>query len=308
MATERPSGEDRKACASKTISSGNDQSDVTVSFFVRESGSGKKPLVIFDNERFDKGFGSGTVSKRVQSENFTVELCLVQTWKGTDPRAIWYSDVRINVQEYIPTTPAPSTPASPPAPAPERDSDNDGIIDSHDHCVNTAEIFNGYQDTDGCPDMAPPTSEYPSPLEYRLLFGLGFFVFLPASIAFVIIVAIRRRKKRKSQRLDQENRKATFWDQREQRQREQEQYEQAQRKREKAKKRRQKETHYDVLGVSQDASQKAIKEAYRKLSLKWHPDKNKSPDATKHFNKIIEAYDVLKNKVNRKKYDESTFD
>ena len=156
--------------------------------------------------------------------------------------------------------------------------------------------------------MAPPTSEYPSPLEYRLLFGLGFFVFLPASIAFVIIVAIRRRKKRKSQRLDQENRKATFWDQREQRQREQEQYEQAQRKREKAKKRRQKETHYDVLGVSQDASQKAIKEAYRKLSLKWHPDKNKSPDATKHFNKIIEAYDVLKNKVNRKKYDESTFD
>ena len=108
IATERPSGKDKTACASKTISSGNDQSDVTVSFFVRESGSGKKPLVIIDYEEFVKGFGSGTVSKRVESENFTVQLCLVQTWKGTDPRAIWYSNVRINVQEYIPTTPAPT--------------------------------------------------------------------------------------------------------------------------------------------------------------------------------------------------------
>ena len=121
MATERPSGEDRKACASKTISSGNDQSDVTVSFFVRESGSGKKPLVIIDYEQFVKGFGSGTVSKRVESENFTVQLCLVQTWKGTDPRAIWYSNVRINVQEYIPTAPAP-------APTPALDFDDISLI------------------------------------------------------------------------------------------------------------------------------------------------------------------------------------
>ena len=116
IATERPSGEGRTACASKTISSGNDQSDVTVSFFVRESGSGKKPLVIIDYEEFVKGFGSGTVSKRVESENFTVQLCLVQTWKGTDPRTIWYSNVRINVQEYIPTTP---TPAPEPTPEPK---------------------------------------------------------------------------------------------------------------------------------------------------------------------------------------------
>ena len=89
----------------------------------------------------------------------------------------------------------------------------------------------------------------------------------------------------------------------EQAQREQEQYEQAQREREKAKKRRQKGTHYDVLGVPEGASQKAIKDAYRKLTLKWHPDKNKSHDAAKHFNKITEAYEILSNKDERKKYD-----
>jgi len=89
----------------------------------------------------------------------------------------------------------------------------------------------------------------------------------------------------------------------EERQREREEYERAQREREKAKKRQRQGTHYDVLGVSEDASQKAIKEAYRKLSLKWHPDKNKSKDASKRFSQITEAYGILSNKDKRKKYD-----
>ena len=116
------------------------------------------------------------------------------------------------------------------------------------------------------------------------------YVLLPAIVIFVVIW---RHKKRKSQRLEQYG----------QAQREQEQYEQAQREREKAKKRQQQGTHYDVLGVPEDASQKAIKDAYRKLSLKWHPDRNKSDDADKRFNKIVEAYEILSNKDERKKYD-----
>ena len=110
----------------------------------------------------------------------------------------------------------------------------------------------------------------------------------------------RERKQWERERMEQRQREQ---EQYEQAQREQEQYEQAQREREKAKKRRQKGTHYDVLGVPEGASQKAIKDAYRKLSLKWHPDRNKSDDADKRFNKIVEAYDVLSDKDKRKKYD-----
>ena len=58
-----------------------------------------------------------------------------------------------------------------------------------------------------------------------------------------------------------------------------------------------------LLLRKQMQSQKAIKNAYRKLSLKWHPDRNKSHDAAKRFNKIVEAYDALSNKDKRKKYD-----
>ena len=107
IATERPSGQGKIACASKTISSGNDQSDVTVSFHARGH-SGVDSLVYIDGEQFRNDPGSGTASKRVQSENFSVQLCLIQMWKHTDPANIWYSNVRINVQEYIPTTPAPA--------------------------------------------------------------------------------------------------------------------------------------------------------------------------------------------------------
>lgn len=60
---------------------------------------------------------------------------------------------------------------------------------------------------------------------------------------------------------------------------------------------------YKVLGVSKDASDDEIKKAYRKLARQYHPDVNKTKDAEEKFKDISEAYDVLSNKDNRRKYD-----
>ncbi|OCA94782.1 DnaJ C-terminal domain-containing protein [Actinobaculum suis] len=61
---------------------------------------------------------------------------------------------------------------------------------------------------------------------------------------------------------------------------------------------------YAELGVSKDASQDDIKKAYRKLSRKWHPDRNAgSKEAEEKFKKIGEAYQVLSNPEERKQYD-----
>ncbi|MBU0527106.1 DnaJ domain-containing protein [Candidatus Micrarchaeota archaeon] len=51
--------------------------------------------------------------------------------------------------------------------------------------------------------------------------------------------------------------------------------------------------YYEVLGVSKDAGKDEIKKAYRKLAKKFHPDKNKSKNATRKFQEITEAYAVL---------------
>ncbi|KAH6922596.1 hypothetical protein HPB50_017022 [Hyalomma asiaticum] len=51
--------------------------------------------------------------------------------------------------------------------------------------------------------------------------------------------------------------------------------------------------YYKVLGLRQGASEDCIKKAYRQLALKYHPDKNKSPDAEETFKDIREAYEIL---------------
>ena len=50
-----------------------------------------------------------------------------------------------------------------------------------------------------------------------------------------------------------------------------------------------KRDYYEVLGVQKNAPQDEIKSQYRKLALKFHPDRNKSPDAAEHFKEISEA-------------------
>lgn len=65
-----------------------------------------------------------------------------------------------------------------------------------------------------------------------------------------------------------------------------------------------KQDYYDILGVSRDASKSEIKKAYRKLALKYHPDKNKAKDAEEKFKEISEAYAVLYDDEKRKLYDQ----
>ena len=65
------------------------------------------------------------------------------------------------------------------------------------------------------------------------------------------------------------------------------------------------EDYYEILGISKDADESEIKKAYRKMALKYHPDKNPDdPDAEKKFKKAAEAYDVLKDPNKRARYDQ----
>ncbi|HEY0541338.1 MAG TPA: DnaJ C-terminal domain-containing protein [Actinoallomurus sp.] len=60
---------------------------------------------------------------------------------------------------------------------------------------------------------------------------------------------------------------------------------------------------YEDLGVARTASQEEVQRAYRKLARKFHPDVNKAPDAEERFKDISEAYSVLSDPDQRKRYD-----
>ena len=64
-----------------------------------------------------------------------------------------------------------------------------------------------------------------------------------------------------------------------------------------------KRDYYEVLGVSKSSSKDQIKDAYRKLAMQYHPDRNKAPDAEAKFKEISEAYAVLSDDDKRRQYD-----
>ncbi|KYN50487.1 hypothetical protein ALC57_00125 [Trachymyrmex cornetzi] len=64
--------------------------------------------------------------------------------------------------------------------------------------------------------------------------------------------------------------------------------------------------HYDTLNITPHATHNEVKSAYYKLTLQYHPDKNKSEYAKRKFQDISEAYEVLSNHDQRKIYDRDT--
>ena len=66
-----------------------------------------------------------------------------------------------------------------------------------------------------------------------------------------------------------------------------------------------KRDYYDVLGVSKSASDSELKKAFKKLAMKYHPDRNPDDDsAAEKFKEAAEAYDVLSDPQKKSKYDQ----
>lgn len=61
--------------------------------------------------------------------------------------------------------------------------------------------------------------------------------------------------------------------------------------------------YYEILNINSNASKNEIKNAFKKEALKWHPDRNKSPNATIKMQLINEAYLILKDDNARARYD-----
>ena len=62
--------------------------------------------------------------------------------------------------------------------------------------------------------------------------------------------------------------------------------------------------YYKVLGVAKNCGEEDIKKAYRKLALKYHPDRCKEPDAQQRFQEIGEAFETLSDPEKRRIYDQ----
>ena len=65
-----------------------------------------------------------------------------------------------------------------------------------------------------------------------------------------------------------------------------------------------KKDYYEVLGIPRNATKDDIKKAYREMALKYHPDRNKSPEAEERFKEISEAYAVLSDDEKRMQFDQ----
>ncbi|MBQ5872075.1 MAG: DnaJ domain-containing protein, partial [Bacteroidaceae bacterium] len=69
-----------------------------------------------------------------------------------------------------------------------------------------------------------------------------------------------------------------------------------------------KRDYYEVLGVSKNASDAEIKAAYKKMAIKYHPDRNPdNKEAEEKFKEAAEAYDVLHDPEKRQRYDQFGF-
>ena len=60
--------------------------------------------------------------------------------------------------------------------------------------------------------------------------------------------------------------------------------------------------YYEILNLNRNATTEEIREAYRKLAFKYHPDRNKESDTNERFLEISEAYEILKDSEKRKNY------
>ena len=69
-----------------------------------------------------------------------------------------------------------------------------------------------------------------------------------------------------------------------------------------------KRDYYEVLGVARGATEDEIKRAFKRLAIKYHPDRNKEADAGDKFREINEAYQVLSDPQKRSAYDAGGFD
>jgi DnaJ family protein B protein 6 len=71
-----------------------------------------------------------------------------------------------------------------------------------------------------------------------------------------------------------------------------------------------KRDYYEVLGMKKDCTNDDVKKAFRKLAVKWHPDKNPNnkEEATEMFKELSEAYEILSDDSKRKKYDKYGFE
>jgi DnaJ-class molecular chaperone len=60
---------------------------------------------------------------------------------------------------------------------------------------------------------------------------------------------------------------------------------------------------YDILGVKPDVSDRELKKGFEEMARKWHPDTCPDPDATEKFQRVREAYHILKDPQSRQTYD-----